>query len=284
MLSHRGLWIVAGASLLAVSGGAIVGTRMRGVPIERTPRPGLEPRANPPDSAAVAATGRIEARRQAEVHAEVPGRIRRYLRAEGDWVREGEAVAVLESGVEEAAVREAEAALRQAESRLARLRTLNRQGVVSDQERDDAQSAFELGRARTEKAAAALRRLTARAPFTGRIFRTFLEAGESAGPQGPPALFVIGDDRTLILRAEVDELDAGRVRVGARAAVRPDAYPGREFSGRVARAAGMLGRRSLASDDPAERADGKVMEVEIVLAADPALKPGMTAQARVEAR
>lgn len=286
MPSRRRTCLIVAALALAVSAGALVlpGIESGAWRRKSQEKAGAHPTPAEPEAAWVAATGRIEALRQAEVRAEVPGRVSRYLKAEGDRVREGEPIVALESGLERAASREAEAALRQARQRLSRLRGLNRQGVVSDQEKDDAESAVALAQARLDKAAAALEHMTLRAPFSGRILRTYLEAGENAAPQGGPALFVLGDERALILRAEIDELDAGRLNAGARALARPDAFPEREFPGRVRRIAGMLGRRTLASDDPAERADGKVLEVEILLSPDPSLKPGMTAQARVESR
>lgn len=286
MPSHRRTCLIVVALALAVSAGALVLPGIESKAWRRTPQEEAGPAATTagPEPGWVAGTGKIEALRQAEVRAAVLGRVGRYLKEEGDSAREGEPVVELESGLERAALREAQALLRQAEQHLARLAGLNRQGVVSDQEKDDAESAVALAQARLDKAADALGRMTLRAPFSGRVLRTYLEAGEIAAPQGGQALFVLGDQRGLILRAEIDELDAGRLRPGARALARPDAFPGREFPGRVRRVAGMLGRRTLASDDPAERADGKVLEVEILLSPDPALKPGMTAQARVEAR
>jgi RND family efflux transporter MFP subunit len=77
-----------------------------------------------------------------------------------------------------------------------------------------------------------------RAPVAGRIVRKLLNEGELAAP-GTPVLFMnatAGAD-TWTLRAGVADKDWARLRVGDPATVRLDAYPDRDFTGRVSRLA-----------------------------------------------
>ena len=154
--------------------------------------------------------------------------------------------------------------------------------MASDQESDDAEGAFRLARARRDKAAAALAERNMKAPFSGKILKTYLEPGESIEARGESPLFVIGDIRTLRVRAEIDELDIERIAAGNSAVVLPDAYPGREVPGKVVSMSGILGRRRLRSDDPKERLDGKVLEVLIELQTEEGLRPGLSAEVRIK--
>ncbi len=71
-----------------------------------------------------------------------------------------------------------------------------------------------------------------RSPVSGAVLRKSVEAGEvvAAGQ----TLATVADLSSLTLRVYVPEGDLGRVRLGQDASVRVDAWPGREFSGRVA--------------------------------------------------
>lgn len=235
-----------------------------------------------PASSDVAATGRIEARREAAVRSKGQGRVRRLLAREGAWVRAGAPVVLLDDTMEEAARREAQAEVSLALSRLKRVRPLHEKGFASDQELDEADGAFRLARARQDKAWAALEERRVRAPFSGRILKTYFEEGESlpAAP-GDSLLFVIGDTSGLRVRAEIDELDVGRVAPGAPARVAPDALPGEVFEGIVAEVSGMLGRKSLRSEDPRERLDARVLEISIALPPSERLKPGLSVQVKL---
>lgn len=247
-------------------------------------RPRAEAPAAVPGPAFVSATGRVESRSEAVVRAKGAGRLVRYMKREGDWAAEGAVVAVLDQDMEAAALREAQAELFQCESRFRRTKVLHDQKVAADQEFDDADGAYRLALARRDKAQAALDERTLRAPFAGRILKTYLEEGESIDARtADTPLFVIGDTRGLRVRAEVDEQDIGRLAAGGSAQVRADAFPGEVFAGKVSSVSGILGRKKLRSDDPRERMDAKVLEVMIDLPASDRLRPGITVEVKIEA-
>lgn len=73
-----------------------------------------------------------------------------------------------------------------------------------------------------------------RAPFPGQVTRVYLREGASVSP-GVPVVTLSGAGRWVA--AEVEEADVGRIRVGQRARVTADAYPGLVVSARVTRVA-----------------------------------------------
>jgi HlyD family secretion protein len=70
-----------------------------------------------------------------------------------------------------------------------------------------------------------------RAPSLGIVRSRLLEPGEMASPQRPVLSIAIVDPKWV--RAYVSEPDLGRVRAGARASVRVDGFPGKDFEGWV---------------------------------------------------
>ena len=225
------------------------------------------------------ATGKIEAWRQATVGAKSGGRLEAFLKKEGDFVSAGEPVARLERGELQAELREAQAKREQALRERDRAAALREQKVVSEHDWEEARTAYLVADAQMAALEARLEDAAARAPFAGRLLKTFGEAGESVTPG--QALFVLGELSSLKVRAEIDELDLGRVALGAKVRVWPDALAGRSFEGRLERLSGMLGSKAQFSEHPRERVDAKVLEAEIRLPASKSLLPGMNAKVEI---
>ncbi|GAB6907544.1 Secretion protein HlyD family protein [Desulfosarcina cetonica] len=119
------------------------------------------------------------------------------------------------------------------------------------------------------------------APFDGVVLSTSAEPGSYLYP-GTPVL-TIGDLKNVWLRAFVAEADLGRIRLGQTALVTVDAYPDRTWKGRVSfiSSAAEFTPRSVQTFK--ERTN-LVYRIKIQLDnPDGVLKPGMPADARVEA-
>ncbi|MCI3130835.1 HlyD family secretion protein [Phenylobacterium aquaticum] len=71
------------------------------------------------------------------------------------------------------------------------------------------------------------------APITGAVLQRLAEPGEVVAAGQPVA--VLADLTRVKLRVFVGERDLGKVRLGAPARIRVDAFPGRDFTARVAR-------------------------------------------------
>ena len=337
--------ILGWLAIMALVGTAIVVWR----PWVAAPPPGVAVAAaaaidSAPAAGLVAAPGRVEPlSEEIALAAELPGRLRAVLVAEGDSVRAGEAVARLADEDFQARVRSAEAEVQTREAELRRViggareqerreaavvvetatalverartawerrKTLHASGDVAREEvdrtmremeaeqkrheaarehfrlvdapareEDRARAEAELSRARArlEEARALLDKTSIRSPINGVVLRRHLRAGETAA-EGVP-IVTVADLSRLRVRADVDEIDVGRVRLGQSAYVTAAAYRGRQFAGRVVRIGQMLGRKNFRTGESSERVDTKVLEVLIELDGRPPLKTGLRVDA-----
>ena len=115
-----------------------------------------------------------------------------------------------------------------------------------------------------------LERTYIRAPISGTVINRAVEIGQTvAASFSAPELFVIAHDlHEMKVEASVDEADVGRLREGLSARFSVDAYPNRDFSGRVSQI-----RKS-----PTE--NQSVVTYKVIVTArndDLSLFPGMTA-------
>ena len=114
-----------------------------------------------------------------------------------------------------------------------------------------------------------------RAPFDGNVLNVWAKIGEVAAPSANAPLILFGDKSTMRVRAELEERDVVKVRVGQKVIVRSDAHPGKDFIGKVTTLGGALGARNIASRGPRRPSDIDVLEVVADLGAQPLLLPGM---------
>ena len=131
-----------------------------------------------------------------------------------------------------------------------------------------AQAELALAEARAASTRLLLDKTVLHAPIDGVILRRHLRVGEVVSASQTGALqpiYTLADLSRLRVRAEIDELDVGRVDLDDPAYVTIDAYGERRFPGRVVRLGQLLGRKTLRSDNPAEKTDTKILEVLIDL-------------------
>ncbi len=120
-------------------------------------------------------------------------------------------------------------------------------------------------------------RFRLRAPLSGLILERPVHVGEVALPGAP--LMTLGDLENVTLTVYVPEDQLGKVRVGQSVSVTVDAYPGREFSGRVTFIASEAEFTPKNVQTREERVS-MVFAVKVSLPnPDHALKPGMPADA-----
>jgi multidrug resistance efflux pump len=193
-----------------------------------------------------------------------------------------ERAAQAEQSAAEAAVPVARAALEDAVARLALYGAVDDARAVSADEVD--RQRFAVARARAglaqadAQAAAAqarvgaataqvrairidLERLQVRSPIDGRVWRRNVRVGEFA-PAGALAepLMVLGSDRSLQVRVEVDEEDAARLQAGARAEGLFRGEPGRRIALQFSRIEPQV-RPKRTLSGAAQRVDSRVVEV-----------------------
>jgi HlyD family secretion protein len=128
--------------------------------------------------------------------------------------------------------------------------------------------------AHLKEAEAALERSIIRSPIDGLVIDRAVEPGESVSNEEnrTPLFQVVGDLQRIEIHAQVDETDIGRIRAGQEVTFTVDAYPQRQFRGKVLE----MHRAPLLVQN--------VVTYRVVISAtntDLALLPGMTAIVRI---
>ena len=118
---------------------------------------------------------------------------------------------------------------------------------------------------RLDEARAYLDKSRIHSPIDGVVLRKHRRAGEMVSVNFDTPVVTVGDISRLRVRADVDEKDVDKVRLGQKAYMTADAYGNKRFWGKVMRIAKILGRKNVRTDDPAEKSDTKILEVLIDL-------------------
>jgi HlyD family secretion protein len=141
------------------------------------------------------------------------------------------------------------------------------------------ESAVTIARTDVAQVENAIERTRVRAPYDGTVLNVWAKVGEMAAPSPDAALLLFGDISSLRVRAEVEERDVTRIRVGQRVVVRADAFPDKDFEGVVTQLAPALGSPRITSRGPRRPNDVEVLEVLISLDGRPPLLTGMRVDA-----
>jgi ABC exporter DevB family membrane fusion protein len=285
----------------------------------------------------IAAPGRVEAiSEEIRVSSELSGRLKSVSVEEGDRIHKGQILAQIENDDYIARVAAAEATLAQRQAELERTingarsqerrasqaslkaaeailensrreaerrRNLADHQMVSRDEAERYERAYQVARAEYERAQqefslidadardedlrrseaavssaraqlaesrAYLEKTYIRSPLDGVILRKYRHAGESVSTQFDSPIVTLADDSALRVRLDVDETDVARLRVRQPAFVTAEAYGSQEFTGHVIRVGRILGKKNVRTDEPSERVDTKILETLVQL--DPGQK------------
>ncbi|OGC05771.1 hypothetical protein A3H38_03980 [candidate division WOR-1 bacterium RIFCSPLOWO2_02_FULL_46_20] len=145
--------------------------------------------------AEIPSTGIVEPRNRLEIKPPIAGRIDQVLVKEGESVRKGAILAQMSSADRAALL---DAARAKGEDEVKRWEDVYKTAPII-------------------------------APLNGFIIQRAVEPGQSV--TGSDAILVMADK--LIVKAQVDETDIGKIRVGQQVVIELDAYAGKEISGRV---------------------------------------------------
>lgn len=240
------VFMFAGAALAI---GAALGWFLKPAPPAPSPAPvtaSITPEgAAAPAAGSLTASGYVVARRQATVAAEVTGLLVEVRVEEGQSVKTGEVLAVLESTLAradtEAAIARAasaEADLAEAARVLKRTRELAKQGFASDAALTDAEARHAAALATrnalksdADRARAQLDRFEIKAPFDGVVINKAAQPGEIISPVSAGGGFTrtgictIVDMGSLEIEVDVSEAYIARVFEGQKVEAVLDAYP-----------------------------------------------------------
>lgn len=165
------------------------------------------------------------------VGAEVGGRVARVLVKEGDFVRAGQTLAIVEADKQNVGVANAQASLNNARADLARYESAFQTGGVTRQQLDLAKLKYETERNNLKSAQISASDVTIKTSVAGIINARKIEPGSYVSP-GTPA-FDIVNIGALKLRVNVDEKSIVNVKVGQSVPVTVSVFPDKTYSGKV---------------------------------------------------
>ncbi len=241
------LIIVGGVLFFAIDGSAKKESEVKTFPVER---------GSIIDKAL--AVGRIVPKREISVKSKISGIVKRKYVDIGDKVKVGDPlfdIAPDPTPVEYAeASRQVELAqvtFNNTKREFERSKTLKDKQLISNQEYDAAQAAYDEAKLRLELAKEKLsliesghtnvadRRVenTIRSPITGTVLSVLVEEGDPVVPltsyQAGTDLMTLAQMDKLIFRGNVDEIDVGKIREGMDAEIEIGALPNKKIAGVV---------------------------------------------------
>ncbi len=200
------------------------------------------------------AAGQVEAVRVVEVKSRASGEVLRVNVESGDKIEQGTLLAEIDPRDVQSALEQAQADLSSArvkwstsDAHRKRLEKLRETGVVTQQELESAVQAAassnaEVVRAETNLRLARERRndVTIRAPISGTVLERTVEIGQiiasaTQNVSGGTTLFKMADLSVMQVRAKIDETDVGQIHPGQSVRVTVEAYPGKPFTGTIAK-------------------------------------------------
>ena len=184
-------------------------------------------------SAYITTNATVESEAQADVLPQTSGRVLKVFKDDGDTVRKGEVLAILENASLDANAQRAQAELAKQEAETQKLRALYERGAISKKELSDAEYLLSSARTSATEATASFGETKLRAPFDGVIAAREIRVGETAG--GGARAFQVVDLNRLSVVASLPERDMGKVKVGQRVSLVSAYDTERSANGAVAR-------------------------------------------------
>jgi len=305
----RRRWIWIGLLLVVILGGGGVAFVVRGAMARNNKGPSpddLDVRLGKSEISDIQVTvnevGTIEPLVKVDVKSTLSGKVIDLLVREGDRVARGQILARVEPDVNQAQtlsevrseLNMAEIQARDARKDLETNTRLHEEGLLADQQLKDFRFRFEtsmetLESARTKNLIvkesgiptdgkiSTSQRANIVSPMDGTVIKKNVEIGQtvtsglSSFNEGT-ALYTVADVGSMLIKASVNEVDIGRVRLGMPVMITVDAFPYRRFEGTVTHIS------------PAARLKEKVkvFDIEITLKAQvPDFRAGMTANIEV---
>lgn len=260
-----------------------------------------------PLEAAIRDVGNLEPSKLIEVKSEQGGTIKKILVEEGDRVKQGQKLAIIEQETQFATqltqarsqVRVAESDLAIAKSKYERYKALNEMGIVARDQFEDYKRNYDnallqyqsykktlwlllkssgydpdaMMESMDDFIAPRLEQTSVTSPIDGIVTKINLDEGEQVASGvsffvTTTALMEVADTTQMQVKAYINEVDIAQVNLGQRVDIRLDAIPNRVFRGHVNKIT------------PKGQVVENIMSYEVIIGIDqrdPAMLPGMTA-------
>ncbi len=202
----------------------------------------------------VVATGQIQPVYKVDIKSKASGEVLSLKLNEGDFVKKGTVIALIEKTDALAAFNQAEAdlsvakaTLKQVETNTERSRKLFEQKLISQLEMDAALLELEQRKAQLVRAQAIydqakirLNDCVVRSPIDGIVLDKPVDEGQVImgglnTVSGGTTIVTVADMSRVYVYANIDEVDVGKIKVGQEAQIVADAFPEEKFIGKVLR-------------------------------------------------
>src|SRR5262252_265898 len=255
-----GLWIFVLVLLAAASAAGLYVARNKSVltsfaavevePVQASVQTTSGPSAGTP---ILTASGYLVARHQSVISSKIQGRLSGLYVEEGSYVKQGQVIARLEDSDYKASIDKAKADIEYAQANLAEMQRqarlqegLFKQGVVSQDALDSANSRVRIADATLQQNEATLKMQETllefteiKAPFDGIVVKKMTEVGESVAPIPPGvnistssgAIVAIADMNSLEAEVDVNEANVGQLAQGYPSDINVQAIPNHTYKG-----------------------------------------------------
>jgi len=175
--------------------------------------------------------GYLDAFSEVDVAAEAAGTITSLNAELGQMKQKGSVIATVDDKLKQLAVQKAKINLAKLEKNLERSKNLFDGGTLSEQQRDDAQTLYDDAKVQLEQAEKQLADATIKAPISGIISKKLFEKGEFINVGSPVVTLV--DISKLKIKLNVSEINVYQLKIGDKAKITTDVYPGTNFEGNI---------------------------------------------------
>ena len=175
--------------------------------------------------------GEVEENLSVAVSFPVGGRVERVYVREGDRVREGQTMVVVNKANAQNAYNAAKASLQQAEDAYNRLKKVYDQGSLAEVKWVEMQTTLDKARSMEQIARKQLEECTLKAPFSGVVGTCYAKVGGSLLPDEPAITLL--DMGSVSVTFSVPESEIGSVKVGEEAYVLVPALQNKMLVGRI---------------------------------------------------
>jgi HlyD family secretion protein len=230
----------------------------------------------------VSGDGELKADNQVNIQSQTMGTVEKLFVKEGDKVKKGQLLCLLDSTSTRASLDLAQAQFDQAAQAFARSESLYAQSLIAPQDYESARASYKTAKARLQQAQDSYEKTKITAPISGTITQLNIEEGEAVmiGTMNYTGtiLMVIADLNKMMGIIDLDETDVPSLKIGAKANITMDAFPDTTFTGVVTKV-GYMPKTTASSALTDQTTD---FEIEIALnKTSPDLRPGLSINAEI---
>ena len=173
----------------------------------------------------------LEALRKVDVVSRVSGLVQKINVEEGDYAPTNKILAELDDRELRLEMQQAKAKAENNARLFQRSKEMYSKNLISKENFDDVKYQYETAKSQLQAAQLRLTYAKIRAPISGTITQRLIELGNNVSVN--QKLFVMVDFDTLYARVFIPEKDIQKIKIGQKALVTVEAYPGKKFWGHV---------------------------------------------------